>query len=94
MARYDFWSGEVDDITIWFGDRLSGETISATKWNWYFGAGFTGFQSATAAGGTGMQVRISATGTAQMILTGSAVIFTTGSGRRLIDKFQLGIKDT
>lgn len=89
--NYDFTSGEVDSIYLWFSGRLSGETISATKWTWYIPAGFTAIVSSTASGSTGMHLKMSATGAPQLVATGSAEIFTTGSARKLIDRFTLRI---
>lgn len=93
MANFNFLSGEVDDITVNFSARLIGETISATKWNFYFPVGVTGFQSATAGGGTNtaMTCRFSATAAPGTIVTCSAAIITTGSARKLVEWFTISI---
>ena len=61
----DFHSGEVDFITMDWRYRLSGETVSASGVsafiNWYLPAGMTGFLSGTAAGASGIWVKMSAT---------------------------------
>ena len=93
MSTFYMLSGEVDDFTIDFTSRLTGtgfaEKISATRWNWYFQPGLTGFQSGTATGGSAMQLRLSGTGAPATAYRVSGVIITTGSGRRLTEYFDI-----
>ena len=92
---FNFLSGEVDDITVDFTNRLTGtgftEKISATKWTFHFPVGVTGFMSGTATGGSAMQCRFSATAAPNTTVRVSAVAFTTGSGRKLVEYFDIAI---
>lgn len=88
-----FYSGEVDFFTLDWTVRLSGESISASGvsafLNWYFPAGFTAYLSGTAAGASGMWMKLSATGAPANFRLSAAV--NTTSGKRMIEWFDVQI---
>ena len=92
----EFYSGEVDFLTLSWVNRLSAEKISANAgvplYNWYFPVGITGFLSGTAAGSSAMWVKLSATAPANYtgVFRCSARI-TTDSAKNLIEWFDVKI---
>ena len=82
-------SGEADDFGISWTGRLGSENVSAV--DWYTPDGLSALESGTAAQTT--TIRYSATATPDTTLRVSARILTSGSGRRLIEYFDLEIED-
>lgn len=89
---FNVWSGEVEDFTLSWVNRLGAENISASGvsafHNWYVPAGATAYQSATALGASASTMRLSATATAGYQFRVSARILTT-SGRSIFDYFDI-----
>jgi hypothetical protein len=91
----DFYSGDADYFTLSLVQRFTGENISANGSNvpqvvWYIPAGFTGFASGTAVGGSAMWVKLSATAAPNTIIRASARALTT-SARQLHEYFDLRV---
>lgn len=90
-----FFSGEVDYLTLsWIG-RFSAEGVSASGvtgfFVWYLPAGFTAFASGTANGASAVWAKISATGAVTTALKRASAQATTTSGKSLIEWFDIAI---
>lgn len=87
-----WFSAEVDYITMDWTQRLSGESISASGTNggfvvWYWPAGYTGYLSGTAVGASGIWCKVSATGAPNYVTARVSARVLTTSGRQMFDWF-------
>jgi hypothetical protein len=90
----EFYSGDVDFMSMSWVNRLSAESISASGvsafLNWYFPAGVTGYLSGTGVGASSMWVKLSATAAPGTVMRVSAKVLTT-SAKTMVDWFDLRI---
>lgn len=90
-----FFSADVDFIVMDWSQRLSGESISASGVSafitWYLPTGFTGFLSGTAAGASGIWVKVSATGAPGGLPARVSAKVTTTSGKNMSDWFDIQV---